>query len=46
MNRFTIKPYGRFWAVFEGTQTLVCVCVYKRGAQAVVHRLLWRPGTN
>jgi hypothetical protein len=33
-----IARYGRFWAVWEG-ETLVCVCVYKRGAREVLRRL-------
>ena len=32
-----IEKYGsRFWAVYDGLFTLVCVCVYKRGAEEVV----------
>ena len=35
----TIKKYGsRFWAVWDG-DTLVCVALYKKGAQEVVRRL-------
>jgi hypothetical protein len=35
-----IARYGntRYWAVYDGA-TLVCVCVYKRGAMEVVRRL-------
>ena len=35
-----IERYGktRFWAVYDGA-TLVCVCVYKRGALEVLRRL-------
>ena len=35
-----IARYGktRFWAVYDGT-TLVCVCLYKKGAQEVLRRL-------
>ncbi len=33
-----ITRYGRFWAVYDGTE-LVCVCVYKRGALEVKRRL-------
>ena len=29
----------RFWAVRDGAGALVCVCVYKRGAQEVIRRL-------
>lgn len=34
-----ILRYKRFWAVYEPSGDLLCVCVYKRGAQAVVERL-------
>ena len=34
----TMKKFGRFWAVFDGTQ-LVCVTVYKKGAAEVIRRL-------
>jgi hypothetical protein len=35
-----IARYGktRFWAVYDGA-TLVCVCLYKKGAQEVLRRL-------
>jgi hypothetical protein len=35
----TITPYGRYWAVYDAENVLVCVCLYKRGAQEVVRRL-------
>jgi hypothetical protein len=28
--------HGRHWAVYAPTGELVCICVYKRGALAVV----------
>ena len=31
--------YTRFWAVYDAADTLVCVCVYKRGAKALITRL-------
>jgi len=36
-----IERYGktRFWAVWDAAGTLVCVCVYRRGAREVVRRL-------
>ena len=34
-----ITKYGRFWAVHDGTGELVCICVYKRGANEVKRRL-------
>ena len=39
----TIKRYGgRYWAVYDARGTLVCVCLYKKGAQAVVRCLTVR----
>jgi hypothetical protein len=41
-RQLTVTRYKttRFWAVREPPEgTLVCICVYKRGAQAVVERL-------
>jgi hypothetical protein len=35
----TITRYGRYWAVYDASGTLVCVCVYRKGAQEVVRRL-------
>ena len=29
----------RFWAVFDTDGTLVCLCVYRKGAEEVVKRL-------
>ena len=36
-----IAKYGqtRYWAVYDAENVLVCVCLYKRGAQEVVRRL-------
>jgi hypothetical protein len=35
-----IKRHGRrFWAVYDSTGALVCVCVYKVGAAEVKRRL-------
>ena len=41
MDTFRIERYGhtRFWAVRDTADTLICVCVYKRGAVAVTQRL-------
>ena len=33
-----IRKYRRSWAVYDGA-TLVCVCLYKKGAVEVVRRL-------
>jgi len=35
----SIRKYGRYWAVIDADGTLVCLCVYKRGALEVVRRL-------
>ena len=37
----TVSRYKatRFWAVRDGAGALVCVCVYKRGADEVIRRL-------
>jgi hypothetical protein len=34
-----MERYKRFWAVYEASGDLLCVCVYKKGAQAVLGRL-------
>jgi hypothetical protein len=36
-----ITRYGKtkYWAVIDADGTLVCLCVYKRGALEVVQRL-------
>jgi len=41
MKTFTLAKHGhsRFWAVINPDGQLVCVCVYKRGAQEVIRRL-------
>ena len=39
-HTMTIKRYGgRYWAVYDASNTLVCICLYKKGAQEVVRRL-------
>ena len=35
----SIKKYGRFWAVYDENNTLVCVTVYKKGALEVIKRI-------
>lgn len=37
----TVSRYKatRFWAVLDASGALVCVCVYKRGAEEVIRRL-------
>jgi hypothetical protein len=36
-----IERYGntRYWAVIDTVGTLVCLCVYRKGAREVVRRL-------
>ena len=36
-----IEKYGktRFWAVYDTDNELICICVYLKGAQAVLRRL-------
>ena len=36
-----IARYGktRYWAVIDADGTLVCLCVYRKGAEEVVRRL-------
>lgn len=33
------EKYGRFWAVYDENNELVCVTVYKKGAEEVIRRL-------
>jgi len=30
---------NRYWAVFDSDRTLICVCVYRKGAEEVKRRL-------
>jgi hypothetical protein len=34
-----IRKYGRYFAVFDAQDVLVCLCVYRKGACEVVRRL-------
>lgn len=36
--KISIEKYGRFWKVIENGE-LLAVCVYKKGAEAIVARL-------
>jgi hypothetical protein len=38
----SIKKYGRYWAVLDVDGTLICLCVYLKGAEEVVRRLAGR----
>jgi hypothetical protein len=35
----SIRKYGRYWAVIDAEGTLVCLCVYLKGAVEVIRRL-------
>ncbi len=35
----TLEKYGRFWAIYDKEEKLVCVTVYKKGALEVIRRL-------
>jgi len=36
----SLRKYGRCsWAVYDSAGVLVCVCLYKKGAEEVVRRL-------
>ena len=37
----TITRYKRtrFWAVYDASGSLICICVYKKGAEEVLRRL-------
>lgn len=41
MTGFTISKHrhSRFWAVYDPAGELVCICVYKCGAEEVTRRL-------
>jgi hypothetical protein len=36
---YVIEHRGRYWAVLDGDCELVCLAVYRKGAQEVVRRL-------
>jgi hypothetical protein len=40
-ENFTIEPYraSRHWAIYDADGDLVCLTVYKRGAEEVVRRV-------
>ena len=40
-NGMRITRYGntRYWAVLDADGTLICLCVYRKGAEEVVRRL-------
>lgn len=34
-----LEKYGRFWAIYDENNILICVTVYKKGAKEVIRRL-------
>ena len=34
-----IKRYGRYWAVYDSSNALICVTLYRKGAVEVMRRL-------
>ena len=51
MDRFTFEKNGLHYWVFENTEfgkSVVCVCVYKKGAVEVTRRLneMWEENTK
>lgn len=45
-DAYTIHRRRRFWAVLDPTGALVCITVYKCGAEEVIRRLLALPPAN
>ena len=39
MYRIAKWKFSRFWAVFDPAGELVCLCVYKKGANKVAEKL-------
>ena len=39
-------PHSRYWGVYDAAGVLVCVTVYKKGAQEVVRRLQATPTSD
>ena len=37
-----VRKYGRDWAVIDAEGTLVCLCVYRKGTEEVLRRLMGR----
>ena len=37
--RYSFQRRGRFWEVLDASGELVCLTVYKRGAEEVIRRL-------
>jgi hypothetical protein len=43
--RIARYQHTRYWAVYANDGTLICLCVYRKGAQEVVRRLLAKEST-
>jgi hypothetical protein len=41
-----ITKYGRYWAIYDQANVLVCVCVSRKGALEVVRRLQGVPSSS
>ena len=39
LGGYVVQRRGRFWAVLDAAEGLVCLTVYKRGALEVIRRL-------
>lgn len=39
LGDYSVQRRGRFWAVLDAAESLVCLTVYKRGAIEVIRRL-------
>lgn len=42
----SIRKYGRYWALYDDTGELVCICLYKKGAAEVLRRLQQLPAPS
>jgi hypothetical protein len=41
---YIIEPHRRHWALLDGVGQLICLTVYKKGAEEVVRRLVQTVG--
>ena len=40
------EKYGRYWAVYDELDILICITVYKKGAVEVIRRLQQKESKN
>ena len=40
------EKYGRYWAVYDELDVLICITVYKKGAVEVIRRLQQKESKN